>query len=381
MIEELAARLQAVDRAILADVVRQDQRSLSFEIMDWSFRRLSAKGFANPDGLWLFSGSGNAGGATQPWSVVLKIFERPQQEPAPDARLYWKRELLVAQSGLLERLPGPVRGPRFYRTEEYPDSLWLWMEHVRDERAGAWTLDDYVFAARQLGCWNGACAAMPPLKEPWLNKQPHRGLYGVVNPEADWQSHWHQKYISEDTRLRFARLWAERELFYSVLEALPQCLAHFDCHRRNLLIQPGRNGQAEMVVIDWALCGVGALGIELHGLVGGSTMFAEWPSAAVAALDQAAFRSYVEGLREAGWSGDVTLVRLAHVTCLAIYRGAVVPIAMNGFCSPERRSLALQLVGIAEEELYLHLLPLLHYWLDCADEARSLMRQTGMMPN
>jgi len=210
MIENLAARLQAVDPAILADVVRQDQRSPSFEIADWSFRRVSDKGMGNPDGLWLFSGSGQVGGATRPWSVVLKIFERNQQELVPDGRNYWKREALMAQSGLLERLPGPVRAPRFYRNDEYPDNLWLWMEHVRDERAGAWTLDDYVFAARQLGRWNGACAALPTPTEPWLNKQPHRGQGGGVNLESDWQSPWHQKYITEDTRLRFARLWADR---------------------------------------------------------------------------------------------------------------------------------------------------------------------------
>ena len=63
-----------------------------------------------------------------------------------------------------------------------------------------------------------------------------------------------------------------------------------------------------------------------------------------------------------------------------MYRGATLPYAMKAFCSPEARPGALQLLGIAEEELYLHLLPLLHYWLDCADEARVLMRQVGMAP-
>ena len=380
MIEDLAARLQAVDPAILADVVHQDQRSPSFEIVEWSFRSLTDQGVGIADRLWLFSGSGRVGDATRPWSVVLKVFERPQQELAPDARNYWKREALAAQSGWLERLPGPVRAPRFYRTDEYPDSLWLWTELVRDGRAGAWTLDDYVFAARQLGRWNGASAALPPPTDPWLNKRPHRAWKDVVNPETDWQSPYHQKYVSEDTRLRFARLWAEHEVFYGVLEALPQSPVHFDCHRRNLFIQPGMNEQADLVVIDWALCGVGALGIELHALVGGSATFVEWPSADVAALDKAAFSSYVQGLRKAGWSGDVDLVRLAQVACLAIYRGAMLPGAMKWLCSPENRSGALQLLGIAEEELYLHLLPLLQYWLDCADEARILMRKTGMVP-
>jgi hypothetical protein len=293
MIADLPTQLQGVDPAVLTDVVRQDQRSPSLVLGEWSSRRLSDKGFGHPDGLWRFSGSAHAGGAARLWSVVLKVEERPKEETAPEARHFWKRELLVAQSGLLERLPGAARPPRFYRTEERADSLWLWMEHVQDTRSGAWTLDDYAFAARQLGQWNGAGLARPLPAEPWLNKQPHRGQLGGIDPETAWQSPFHQKYISEATRLRWERLYAERELFCGVLENLPQCLAHFDCHRRNLLVQPGVDEQPELVVIDWALCGVGALGIELHALVGGSTTFGDWPSSALAALDAATFEGYL----------------------------------------------------------------------------------------
>jgi hypothetical protein len=35
--------------------------------------------------------------------------------------------------------------------------------------------------------------------------------------------------------------------------------------------------------------------------------------------------------------------------------------------------------GFAEEELYAHWLPLLSYALDCADEARALMEQPGLV--
>jgi hypothetical protein len=311
--------------------------------------------------------------------VVLKVIARRQPVPAPETRNYWKREFFVAQSHLLESLPGPIRAPKFYRTDERPNGFWLWMEHVHDDRPGAWTVEDYSFAARQLGRWNGACAALPPPTEPWLQKHFHRAWETAVNTETVWQAPLHQKYISDDTRNRFARLWAERELYYAVLEALPQCLNHFDCNRRNLIIRRDSNDQAELVVLDWSFCGVGALGIELGQLVGGSVSLLEWPSVAVADLHEAAFWSYSQGLREAGWSGDLPAVRLANVASLGIYRAASMPLVMNAFCSPESRSTALQAVGIAEEDLYQHLLPLLYYWLDCADEARALMRVTGMV--
>jgi hypothetical protein len=379
MFENLAARLQAIDPAILTDVVRQDQRSSSFEITEWSVKRLSDKGLVNPDGLWLFSGQGHAGGDLRQWSVVLKAFKRPEQETAPDARWYWKRELLVAQSGFLERLRGPVRAPRFYRTDEHEDGLWLWMEHVLDDRSGAWTLDDYALAARQLGRWNGAEMAMAFPTEAWLERRPHRAWQNVVNLENVWQSPLHDKHISAETRQRFSQLWEERELFYGILERLPQCLGHFDCQRRNLFLHRGADESAQLVLIDWAMCGVGALGAELHGLVGGSTTFGDWPAAALAELDAAAFRSYMQGLRESGWSGDADCVRLAFTACLAIYRGAIMPGLMAGVSTPEMRPAALQAFGMAEEDLYLHLLPILNYWLDCADEARGLMKATGMV--
>ncbi len=60
MPDDVLATLQAVDPAVLEGVVREDQRSPSFQITDWSVRCLSDKGIINPNGLWLFSGQGRA---------------------------------------------------------------------------------------------------------------------------------------------------------------------------------------------------------------------------------------------------------------------------------------------------------------------------------
>lgn len=56
--KDMLEKLKAIDPAILTDVVRQDQNDSSFEITKWVIKRLSNKGIANPDGLWLFSGRG-----------------------------------------------------------------------------------------------------------------------------------------------------------------------------------------------------------------------------------------------------------------------------------------------------------------------------------
>src|SRR5688572_316358 len=157
MAESVLASLQAIDPAVLTQVVREDQRSAAFHIADWAFSCLSEKGVINPDGLWLLSGHGSDEQGTRQWSVVLKILHRPQVEESPGDYWYWKREMLLAQSGLLQQLPGPVRAPRYYLTEDTPDGGRIWMEHVRDSQPGRWTLENYAFAAHQLGRWNGAC--------------------------------------------------------------------------------------------------------------------------------------------------------------------------------------------------------------------------------
>ena len=59
--DDLLEKLKAINPAILTDIVRQDQNNASFEITEWNVKRLSDKGIANPNGLWLLSGQGNNG--------------------------------------------------------------------------------------------------------------------------------------------------------------------------------------------------------------------------------------------------------------------------------------------------------------------------------
>ena len=373
---DLLEKLQAIDPAILKDVVRQDQRDPSFEITNWSVKRLSDKGVINPDGLWLFSGQGNKDVSSHSWSVVLKILQRPEQDSPLSDLWYWKRELLWVQSGHMERLLGPVKGPRFYRVEETPDGIWLWQEHVENHRPNPWGLEDYAFAARQLGQWNGAYLCGTPLPdEPWFTRKHYRSWYSQTNPEQDFQFLLNQKYIFGDTRSRYEGLWTEREMFYRALEVLPQTFSHFDSQRRNLFIRKGSDEREELVLVDWAVCGLGPLGAELFSLIGMSAGLLEWPPSEVWQLDKTAFESYLQGLHEAGWSGNVEVIRLAYTAWITVWFGVVFPNIMALWCTPDFRSYALQQFGLVEEELYQKWLPLLPYSLDCADEARSLIKK------
>jgi Phosphotransferase enzyme family len=371
-------KLKAIDPAILRDVVRQDQRNPSFEITNWSVRRLSDQGIINPDGLWLYSGEGNDGGKSQSWSVVLKILERSREDAPPYDLWYWKRELLWMQSGHIERLPGPVKCPRFYKAEETLEGAWLWQEHVKNERPDPWSLEDYAFAARQLGLWNGAYVCGTPLPdETWFTRQHYRSWYTKTNPEQDFQFSLNQKYLFGEFRDRYEQLWAEREMFYHVLETLPEVFSHLDSQRRNLFIRKDNNEQDELVIVDWAVCGYAPLGVELFALVGMSAALLEWSPSELVKLDQAAFASYLQGLGEAGWSENADVIRLAYTAWITAYFGIVFPNITALWCTPDFNSYASQQFGFVEEELFLQWLPLFFYSLDCADEARLLMKKLG----
>ncbi len=75
------------------------------------------------------------------------------------------------ESGLLDRLPGPLALPRCYGVEAQPDGAWIWMEHILDRSPRRWGTDEFVFAAEQLGRTTGAwLSSGNKLDYPWLSR-------------------------------------------------------------------------------------------------------------------------------------------------------------------------------------------------------------------
>src|SRR5690242_5709544 len=130
MSASMPARLASVD---LVPFVRQVLGKSSVEIVNWQSQRLaSGGGDAIGGGLGVYRVSGTARdheGDTG-WSLILKIVSGSAQTGSNDPAVwnYWKREMLVNQSGLLENLPGSLTAPRCYAVVEYPgEEFWMWM--------------------------------------------------------------------------------------------------------------------------------------------------------------------------------------------------------------------------------------------------------------
>lgn len=376
MSHELLIRLRSLDPALLAAVVREDQRSPAFELLDWSVAPLSDKGIINPDGLFRFSGQGRDDAGTRPWSVVLKTLKASDQPQDPASLWYWKREALLAQSGLASSLPGSLAAPRFYRVNEQADGVWIWMELITDAVGAPWRLEHYAFAADQIGRFNAACAVGAPLPDaPWLCRDHARGWTEGLNPQNAWGNPYVQRHFSADVQTRIMQLWAERARFYAALDRSPQIFSHFDCQRRNLIIRNRADGQPELAAVDWGLCGLAALGGDLMALIGSSVALYEWEPARLAELEAVVFDAYLAGLRAAGWRGDAAWVRLSYTAWLGLHWGAALPAAAAFWCTDAMASHALQQFGRPLDELAAGWATLCRFSLERAEEARGLMQR------
>ena len=103
--------LSELDAAKITKIVRHAQASPGFEIGSSDVRQLSSGGGINPEGLFLFSGDGSDEHGQRSWSVVLKMIQSNTPEPDPSNAWHWKREYWVMESGILDRLPGPLSVP------------------------------------------------------------------------------------------------------------------------------------------------------------------------------------------------------------------------------------------------------------------------------
>jgi hypothetical protein len=330
-------QVKQVAAGMLDDVVRLEEDSPDFEILDWEVTRLSDKGLMNPEGLLLFQGQGQDKRGQRPWSVVLKLLMEKNDSP-PDNRWYWKREYHAAESGLLAGLPGPVRAPKIFGLRETGEAAWIWMEHLREASSEPWSLDDYAFAARQLGRWNGRYLAGLPLpRYGWLARDVWAGWSGPEDPAAAWQNPEARQWLSEDDIARHIRLCQAQDAITETLHRLPQTFAHQDCMRRNLFVCLDSRGQRELVAADWALCGISALGSELCPLIYGSAFLGDFPFQEIAQLEAACFPAYLRGLREAGWDGPDAPVRLGCLAFLSLLWTVRLPGWLVWFNAPEQR--------------------------------------------
>jgi hypothetical protein len=382
------SRILAIDSATLTTPVRNALGSSTAAILDWQSAPLRG-GVGNPVslGLYRFSGTAQDRGQVVPWSMVLKMAQSPANVGVVDMGEgedprhwnYWKREMYLLQSDLLDHLPPGLAAPVCYRVEERPGSvIWLWLEEIVEVRNEPWSLDRFGLAARHFGRFNGAYLSGRPLpRHPWLSvgllrqwcRDLDTPLYAAFQGQAN---HWDHPLVRRIYPPRdcnpLRHLLIKRERFLDALDACPQTLCHHDAYPTNLLRRRRADGGQETVALDWALAGIGPLGEELAQLAIGALDTVE--AAAPRDADRAVFYDYLDGLHDSGWHGDEDTVRFAYVASAALRIGLWLLFLLN---QAFEESAAAGTEGPVEEtveqqaratELMLDLAEEAHEWLD-----------------
>jgi hypothetical protein len=332
-------------------------------------------------GVFRVSGEALDGAQRLPWRLILKI-AASTGEDGPTNAVYWKREALAYQSGLLRSLPGNLRAPACYGVIEWPahaeqgEAVWIWLEEIPQGDKPPWTSARLQQAARALGHFNGAYLGQD-LRQiyPWLGPGRVEEWVAWSEPvlrdlEQNRQHPFMAACVPPESVHRLHTLWLAREELLTPFRRLPRTLCHHDAFVRNLLLEPTAMGE-RVVAIDWEYLGMGALGEEIGLLMVASHTFLDLEVARIQAVEEHVWAGYVAGLHAAGWQGNVQQVRFAY----AATSGLLGAIAMAGAFVPwvvEHLDVAEAMLGHSTAEMTAAWPELLSHMLALGEEALGL---------
>jgi hypothetical protein len=319
-------------------------------------------------------------------SAVVKVVAPRSTDPAdasrrPGSFRYWRREAFILESELLApyRAAG-LRPPSVLgRFERGPEAIALWLENASGSSADEWPVDAFNDAARRLGRAQGAIAGAGPTEAPWVSRgflreyladAAARVPYRALVDDAAWRQPLVAGHWAAELREPLERLHAEQSWFVDQVEAVPSTLAHLDVWPHNLF-----GGGDDVILIDWAFAGIGALGEDVGNLVLDSVWDLLHPAAILPALDGAVTAGYLDGLRDVGWRGDERLVRLA-ICASAVKYDWLAPVMLAEAADETMTGYGGRPVE-DRPRLYAERGAALAYLVSLADEARALAAELG----
>jgi hypothetical protein len=153
----------------------------------------------------------------------------------------------------------------------------------------------------------------------------------------------------------------------------PTTLCHNDAHDENLFARRRADGAEETVAVDWELAGLGPLASDATYLVIATLRRLAVAMQDADALEEAVLEGYVAGLRDAGWRGDESQIRLGYTAGVALRLG-LVPTVLDMIFDPAHRGRAERGWRRPADELIERWAQVAYFVLDRADRARQLLR-------
>ena len=188
-----------------------------------------------------------------------------------------------------------------------------------------------------------------------------------------------QRWLPEHSVDRIQKLIANHQALLRQIDTLPVCLCHHDAFRRNLLLRDRGDAEAQTIAIDWAMMGYGGVGEEVGVTTAVALHWLEVAADHAQKLDRIVFESYVAGLRDAGWQGDVRLARFGYTTtaalvigvAMAMISGVYVLSSDDGIRSTEST------IGYKLDDILAQWATIHPFLLDLGDEAVRLAETLG----
>jgi hypothetical protein len=285
---------------------------------------------------------------------------------------YWRREVFAYESGLLGDLPGGLRAPRCYFAAPRPDgSVALWLEDLGGVPGTRWAVEHYGLAARHLGQTQGAylvSRALPDqiwLSRGWLRAylSQRDGDHHLLDDASAWRHDRIAAWFPSPPIDRARAMRHDQPVFLAALERLPRTLSHLDLHPANLFA----DGDYSTAAIDWSFVGLGAIGEDAGNLVPDSVLDFHVAADRIDDLYETVATGYTAGLRDAGWDGPDSLVRLGMAATMAAKYSWILPAILRA--AIEHRD---QVNGRPFDEAMQWWAPAVRFLLDRAGEARDL---------
>jgi hypothetical protein len=312
-------------------------------------------------------------------SLILKLVAHSDEGHAnwrsgedPNHWYYWQREVLAYETGLLRSLRGGLRAPDCLLIARRVDgSVALWLEDLVGTPGTRWTLERYRFAARHLGQTQGSYLMNQPLPDDeWLSRHWLRdylrqrdGDLALVTDAAAWDHALVRLWFPTPPIDRLQAMREDQPRFLDSLDRLPRTLCHLDLHPANLFA----DGDHSTAVIDWAFVGLGMVGEDAGNLVPDAVLDFHVAPSRVDDLYETVVTGYDLGLRDAGWDGSISVVRLGMAATIAAKYAWIAPAILR--VTSDHREL---LNGRPVAEALKWWAPTVRFLLDRADEAREL---------
>lgn len=220
------------------------------------------------------SGTARIHDRSVPWSLIRKVYVPPDPVAGVDMGRdvdhwnYWRREPELFASDVLAGLPAGVSAPTAYRIRDGGSAVTVWMDDVGSPSPAPWTPTGLAAVARGLGLLSGAFAGRSP-SEPWLSRdllgQWVRDLPGMAAPlrkPVGWRHDIARSVFASGATGPVPRLLDSATHHAARLHRGPRTFCHRDTGLDNLMLRTDAGGQS-LVLFDWALAGVGAVGEDL----------------------------------------------------------------------------------------------------------------------